>query len=99
MEKSFYERLAYILYIGFELIIIYDLYKVIKFKKYSIIWIPIVIDVILFGLIAIFLYTLINISISFSAEDYLVNGIVLSLVGIFAFIRVVLVEKLKIKSL
>lgn len=85
----------------FGVLIIYDLYRIMKLKKYTLLRIPVIVDMILLILLSIFLYTVFNISSDYQsvsfAEMYLLRAKVQALGAAFLFIRVVLVKRLKRK--
>lgn len=101
MQIDIYEVIGVVVLFLFEVFIIYDLFRIIKLKKYTLLWIPVIVDLILLILVSILLYIVFNISndyqsVSF-AEMYLLRAEVQALGTIFSFIRVVLVERLKRK--
>jgi len=101
MQIDIYEVIAVIVLFLFEVFIIYDLFRIIKLKRYTLLWIPVIVDLILLILLSIFLYTIFNISSDYQsvsfAEMYLLRAEVQALGAIFSFIRVVLVKRLKRK--
>lgn len=101
MQIDIYEVIGVIVLFLFGVLIIYDLYRIMKLKKYTLLWIPVIVDMILLILLSIFLYTVFNISSDYQsvsfAEMYLLRAEVQALGAVFLFIRVVLVERLKRK--
>lgn len=101
MQIDIYGVIGVIVLFLFEVFIIYDLFKIIKLKKYTLLWIPVIVDMMLLILLSIFLYTVFNISSDYQsvsfAEMYLLRAKVQALGAVFLFTRVVLVKKLKRK--
>lgn len=96
MKFSIYEVILLAL---FGVLIIYDLFRVIKFRKYTVIFVPVILDIILLIVICILLYMAFNIPIDYKSLEftrmYLLQTRVKFLGVIFTFIRVVLIQKLK----
>lgn len=101
IQVDIYKSIEIILFCLFEALIIYDLFRIIRFKRYFIMWIPVIVDIILFILNFILLNTIFNMPNDYNtikfAKIYLVSGKVQLSILIFIFIRIVFIEKLKRK--
>lgn len=105
MQSNIYVVIGVVVFLLFELFIIYDLFKVIKLKNYTKLWIPATIDTILFMVISILIYIVLNMPMAPTnyrstvfTKMYLLQGRVQLLVTTFLFIRIALIPKFKIKK-